>query len=63
MGLINQPRANNNQKYKTVKCKYFEQYGQCRYGDTCSFAHGDKDVRDSNEMMTMMNNQMGQFAN
>jgi len=30
--------------YKTVKCKYFEK-GYCKYNQSCSFAHGDTDMR------------------
>jgi len=33
--------------YKTVKCKFFEK-GYCKYGDGCSFAHGEQDVRAQN---------------
>ena len=31
--------------YKTVKCKFFENDGQCKFGRNCSFAHGDQDLR------------------
>ncbi len=45
--------------YKTVKCKYYDQgfeksidffvyiwkAGTCKYGENCSFAHGDVDMR------------------
>jgi hypothetical protein len=31
-------------KYKTVPCKNF-QLGYCKYGDRCTFAHGDVDLR------------------
>ena len=31
--------------YKTVKCRHFELNGHCRYGDKCSYAHGDADLR------------------
>lgn len=30
--------------YKTIKCKYFE-LNICKNGDSCTFAHGDKDLR------------------
>lgn len=32
-------------KYKTVKCRHFEQSGSCSLGDKCSFAHGDQELR------------------
>lgn len=31
--------------YKTVKCRHFDFHGQCRYGDKCSYAHGDHELR------------------
>lgn len=43
--------------YKTVKCRFFElgmngeggtlkfSLGACKYGENCSFAHGDQDLR------------------
>lgn len=31
-------------KYKTVPCKNY-QLGYCKYGDRCTFAHGDVDMR------------------
>ena len=34
-------------KFKTVKCRNFEQFGSCNYGDKCSYAHGDQDLRGS----------------
>jgi len=43
------PPVAGNQKYKTLKCKFFEHYGQCRYGDKCSFAHGDVEIREGGE--------------
>jgi hypothetical protein len=33
--------------YKTIKCKYWEK-GHCRYQGSCSFAHGDQDLRAQN---------------
>lgn len=31
--------------YKTVMCKYWQQTGNCKYSDNCSFAHGDPEMR------------------
>jgi len=31
--------------YKTVLCNWYEKNGQCRYGDKCRFAHGQKELR------------------
>jgi hypothetical protein len=35
------PSAN----FKTMKCRHFERHGECKYGDKCSYAHGDADLR------------------
>ena len=34
--------------YKTILCKWFEQYGKCTF-PTCSFAHGQKELRSFKE--------------
>ena len=44
--------------YKIVKCKNFEKEGTCKYGNHCTFAHGDKDLRNKNQNIYQMNNQM-----
>lgn len=31
--------------YKTVLCNYFKQDGTCQFGDRCTFAHGESDLR------------------
>jgi len=33
-------------KYKTEKCKYWELKKECKFGESCAFAHGDEDIRD-----------------
>jgi len=33
-------RQTYEMKKKTELCRNFEMYGTCRYGDTCSYAHG-----------------------
>ena len=40
-----QPLNSNYSVYKTIKCKYFEKEGTCKYGSNCSFAHGDSECR------------------
>ena len=42
---------NNILNYKIVKCKNFEKDGTCKYGQHCTFAHGDKDLRNKTENM------------
>lgn len=32
-------------RYKTELCRPFQDYGFCRYGDKCQFAHGEDDLR------------------
>merc|ERR1719231_534931 len=31
--------------YKSKVCKRFEESGQCNFGDSCGFAHGESDLR------------------
>ena len=35
---------------KTVLCKNWSEDGSCTYGDKCSFAHGEEQIRGSKEM-------------
>lgn len=37
--------------YKIVKCKNFEKEGQCKYGNHCTFAHGDNELRSKTDSM------------
>ena len=32
-------------KWKTEICRYWEIYGQCKFGDNCAFAHGDSELK------------------
>ena len=32
-------------KWKTEMCRYWEIYGQCKYGNNCAFAHGDSELK------------------
>ena len=36
---------NYKTKYKTEKCRYWEMYGQCQFGENCAFAHGDSELK------------------
>ena len=38
--------SNYVNKYKTEICKNYELYGECQFGDNCSFAHGSNEIRD-----------------
>ena len=35
----------NASRYKTELCRPFQEYGSCKYGDKCQFAHGTHDLR------------------
>jgi hypothetical protein len=41
--------------FKIVKCKNFEKDGSCKYGNHCTFAHGDKDLRNKADNLYQMN--------
>ena len=34
----------SSQNFKTVACKYFES-GNCKYGDNCTYAHGNTELK------------------
>ena len=61
-GFAQMPMNNMNNKqnsmlnYKIVKCKNFEKDGSCKYGAHCTFAHGDKDLRNKSENLYQINN-------
>ena len=56
-GLMYYPRNNDKDniykdeyynfkaKWKTEICRYWEMYGQCKFGDNCAFAHGDSELK------------------
>jgi hypothetical protein len=59
MPLGNLTKSQNSiLNYKIVKCKNFEKDGTCKYGQHCTFAHGDKDLRNKTENMFQINNPM-----
>lgn len=47
---MNINKSNSSGNYKTMMCKNFEKEGNCRYGNSCNFAHGDEDLRQKGEM-------------
>lgn len=53
----NQKKVPNPANFKIVKCKNFEKEGQCKYGNTCTFAHGEGELRTKteNSMLTQGN--------
>ena len=36
---------NFKSKWKTEICRYWEMYGECKFGDYCAFAHGDSELK------------------
>lgn len=40
-------KSNNSGNFKTAICKNFANTGNCRYGDSCTFAHGDQELKKS----------------
>ena len=49
---------NNMMNYKIVKCKNWDKDGTCKYGVHCTFAHGDKELRNKTQNLYSMNNPM-----
>lgn len=51
----NNNNNNNNKKhpdlYKTQLCDTFEEFGECKYGDNCQYAHGKHELRDKPEIV------------
>lgn len=42
----NAPAASvNTSRYKTELCRPYEEFGVCKYGDKCQFAHGMQELR------------------
>ena len=41
----NNYKNNFQTKWKTEICRYWDIYGQCKFGDNCAFAHGDSELK------------------
>lgn len=39
------PKDKMATNYKTTMCRYFEEGKICKYGENCSYAHGDHEIR------------------
>ena len=44
-----------NLNYKIVKCKNWEKDKTCKYGDHCSYAHGEEELRNKADNLYQMN--------
>jgi hypothetical protein len=44
-----------NLKYKTSRCRHFDQTGNCQLGERCHFAHGDAELRTINDVSRVNN--------
>lgn len=49
MKMMNIPYNN----YKTQRCKYFDDTGNCKFGKNCSYAHGDAELRNPYDNLPM----------
>ena len=38
--------------FKTEICKYWEEHGECQFGENCAFAHGDNELRQRTKVLT-----------
>ncbi|KAI3637659.1 hypothetical protein MIR68_004308 [Amoeboaphelidium protococcarum] len=45
-------RRANSSHYKSTLCKYFEESGRCKLGDTCTYAHGRHELRQPSSGIT-----------
>ena len=42
-----QKEVENQKKYRTELCKYYEINGRCKFGENCIFAHGKNNLREN----------------
>jgi len=52
------PPQNNLINYKIVKCKNWEKDKTCKYGQHCTFAHGDEELRNKADNLYQFNPSM-----
>ena len=63
MNLMNSMNMNQNMEqiqnnflnYKIAKCKNWDKDKTCKYGDKCTFAHEDSELRNKTDNLTYMN--------
>ena len=44
----------NISNYKTIQCKNYQKEGVCKYGNVCTFAHGEVDTRSKNQNTSVL---------
>lgn len=49
--------------YKTVYCKFYMQDGHCSFGDRCTYAHGEEDIRPTMIPASMVNQDVDMSQN
>ena len=54
---MNNPQ-NNYLNYKIVKCKNWDKDGTCKYGNQCTFAHGEEELRNKADNLYQFNPSM-----
>ena len=62
MNPFNDKAQSNIINYKIVKCKNWELNKTCRYGNKCTFAHGDEELRKKEDNMKNINTGIPMFV-
>ena len=52
---MNTKGQNNYLNYKIVKCKNWEKDKSCKYGQHCTYAHGEEELRNKADNLYQMN--------
>uniref|UniRef100_A0A915NMF4 C3H1-type domain-containing protein n=2 Tax=Meloidogyne TaxID=189290 RepID=A0A915NMF4_9BILA len=51
---VNKPEDHQNKFFKTAICQFWQQKGVCNNGDQCKWAHGDQELRRSENGLGMV---------
>ena len=44
--LRSKPESKRSRLYKTQLCETYEEFGECKYGSNCQYAHGKEELRE-----------------